>query len=261
MIFPKLLLNPENVNFFVAELSPLVCNEYLRRKSNSEKTLLPSVCIAQAALESGWNINATTLFGIKGDGMELSTTEFINGGYVNIIDSFKKYPSITAAVQGYYDLIQWNNYDDATSQSDVEGQVNGLTNDIGYKYATDPSYKNKILSIINTFDLRVFDEYVLQYDYSIPDNNAQEEKRINIENVAVDSNTNVLDNIKFILDESSNITDVFNVLCNFWHSEYKLLQYSDYNKSCVLSNLNNETEVFGRFYLADLYSKGHFEYY
>ena len=98
--------------------------------------------------------------GIKGDEVELNTSEFIDGEYVHIKDSFAAYPNIAGAVQGYYDLMQWDNYDDATSATTVEGEIEGLTNDIGYAYATAPDYYETTLAIINDFGLRVYNDYI-----------------------------------------------------------------------------------------------------
>ena len=55
----------EKTDKFINTIGLLARNEYMSRK----KWVLPSVCIAQAALESGWNLNAKTLFGIKGKGL------------------------------------------------------------------------------------------------------------------------------------------------------------------------------------------------
>lgn len=160
MEFPEINTSYSHVNNFINELAPIVCNEFLRRKANGDKVISPAVVLAQAGKESGWNLNAPTLFGIKGDGVELNTSEFINGEYVHIKDSFAAYPNIAGAVQGYYDLMQWDNYDDATSATTVEGEIEGLTNDIGYAYATAPDYYETTLAIINDFGLRVYNDYI-----------------------------------------------------------------------------------------------------
>lgn len=160
MEFPVINTSYEHVNNFINELAPIVCNEFLRRKANGDKVISPAVVLAQAGKESGWNLNAPTLFGIKGDGVELNTSEFIDGEYVHIKDSFAAYPNIAGAVQGYYELMQWDNYDDATSAATVEGELEGLTNDIGYAYATAPDYYETTLAIINDFGLRVYNDYV-----------------------------------------------------------------------------------------------------
>lgn len=151
MIFPIVTSQYDYVNVFFNQLAPIVVNEYIRRKG--QKRLFPSTVLAMASLESGYNLNATTLFGIKGDGVVLDTTEYINGEYINIKDSFKVYPSISASVQGLYELMQWEHYDRATSCIDYEEECRMVQ---ACGYATDPEYANKLISIINAYQLTMF---------------------------------------------------------------------------------------------------------
>lgn len=176
MTFPILSTKYDHVNIFINELAPVVCNEYLKRRDVGEKLITPATVLAQAAKESGWNLNAATLFGIKGEGRELDTTEYIDGEYVHVKDCFAAYHDIAASVQGYYDLMQWDNYDDATAANTVEGELYGLTNAVdgtdkdsegnyvGYNYATAPDYYQTTLDIINDFGLRAFNDYVFSYN-------------------------------------------------------------------------------------------------
>ena len=151
MDFPMVASRYDYVNVFFNNLSPLVVNEYIRRKE--QKRLYPSTVLAMAALESGYNLKAETLFGIKGDGKILDTTEYIDGEYVNVKDSFKSYPSLAASVQGLYDLMQWNNYDRATSCTDYEEECRMVQ---ACGYATDPNYSDKLISIVNSYQLTMF---------------------------------------------------------------------------------------------------------
>ena len=163
MNFPIVASRHDYVNVFFNQLAPIVVNEYIRRKG--QKRLFPSTVLAMAALESGYNLNATTLFGIKGDGIVLDTTEYINGEYVNIKDSFKCYSSLTASVQGLYELMQWEHYDRATSCTDYKEECRMIQ---ACGYATDPSYADKLISIVNSYQLTMFNtEYndVSDYDY------------------------------------------------------------------------------------------------
>ena len=84
MSFPIVASRYDYVNVFFNNLAPLVVNEYVRRKDKEQKCLYPSTVLAMAALESGYNLNATTLFGIKGEGAVLDTTEYINGENIDI---------------------------------------------------------------------------------------------------------------------------------------------------------------------------------
>ena len=144
----------EKVSAFVNVIAPVVLNEYIKRRVEGDATILPSVCIAQAALESGWNMNATTLFGIKGNGVPLDTTEYVNGEYVNVRDTFVQYPSIADAVRGYYNLMQYDRYNDATACTNYVDTANAMQS---CGYATDPDYAHKLINIINDFNLNFFD--------------------------------------------------------------------------------------------------------
>lgn len=158
-MYPISITQNEKVDNFINTLSPLVVNEYIRRKKRNEKVITPATVLAQAALESGWNLNAPTLFGIKGEGVIADTQEYIDGAYINIEASFQSYPTLADSVVGYYDLMQWDNYDDATSAVDYEGELEGLTNNIGLPYATAPDYKDICINIIKDFDLEKYTTY------------------------------------------------------------------------------------------------------
>lgn len=140
---------------FINGIAPLVVNEYLSRN----KWVLPSVCISQAALESGWNLDARTLFGIKGKGFTASTTEFYNGHKVEIEASFRDYGGVANSVVGYYDfLANTPRYAGVINNSDYKDAVDKLihTTD-GLAYATDPNYISKVISIIEKYNLTRFD--------------------------------------------------------------------------------------------------------
>lgn len=176
MSFPIVASRYDNVNVFFNQLAPIVVNEYVRRKG--QKRLYPSTVLAMGALESGYNINATTLFGIKGEGNVLDTTEYINGEYVNVKDSFKAYSSLAESVQGLYDLMQWDNYDRATSCTDYEEECKMVQ---ACGYATDPNYADKLISIVNSYQLTMFnntEEFEIK-DEEPQDEEPQEEKTNN----------------------------------------------------------------------------------
>lgn len=156
MEFPIICTGREHVDRFVNEVAPIVCNEYIKRVEKGERRILPCTVIAQAALESSYNINAPTLFGIKGDGVILDTSEYVNGEYVNIRDSFKAYPTISLAVQGYYDLMQSDRYAPATSAVEYSEECRQLSI---CGYATDPNYTDKLINIIEKNNLEQYNLY------------------------------------------------------------------------------------------------------
>lgn len=170
MGFPIVTSTYDYVNIFFNNLAPIVVNEYIRRKG--QKRLYPSTVLAMAALESGYNLNAETLFGIKGEGVVLDTTEYINGEYVNVKDSFKAYPNISASVQGLYDLMQWVHYDRATSCIDYEEECRMIQ---ACGYATDPDYADKLISIVNSYKLTMFNTEEIA-DCTVADYNYDKEE-------------------------------------------------------------------------------------
>ena len=146
----------EKTDNFIKTIGTLARNEYLSRN----KWILPSVCIAQGALESGWNLNAKTLFGIKGKGFTATTSEYYNGNKVTIEASFRAYPNVASSVVGYYDfLANTPRYAKALNNPNYKDAVDKLihTTD-GLAYATDPNYISKVVSIIEQYNLTKWDK-------------------------------------------------------------------------------------------------------
>ena len=126
------------------------------KKQHLDNKILPSVIIAQAALESGWNLEAKTLFGIKGDGVSLVTTEYIDGIKKIVTDSFVVYEDIAKAIEGYFNLLNAARYTDVRNADTYLEQSLAL-----YRcgYATDPDYSVKIVDIIEINRLYDVDNY------------------------------------------------------------------------------------------------------
>ena len=199
MDFPIVTSRYDYVNVFFNNLAPIVVNEYIRR--HGEYRLYPSTVLAMAALESGYNLNAETLFGIKGEGQVLDTTEYIDGQYVNVKDSFKCYPSLTASVQGLYDLMQLDRYRPACDCTDWEEECRQIQK---CGYATDPEYSDKLISIINSYQLTMFNslDNMLVNEEETPENTVQNESE-EITEYTVQSG----DNLWNIVKDFYNLTD------------------------------------------------------
>ena len=118
------------------------------------KTVLPSVVLAQGALESGWRETSKTLFGIKGSGQTLLTQEFINGKYVTVSANFKTYSNLTEAVIQYYELMNKPRYSAVKDLKTAEEQIKFIH---AAGYATDPNYADKIIKIIESNNLTQYD--------------------------------------------------------------------------------------------------------
>lgn len=105
------------VKTFIATLSKIAVKEYIGRKSSGRKWVLPSVCIAQAALETGWGtspimVKANAYFGIKagtswtGKVYSSKTQEcYDRASFTTITDLFRAYDSLEESVADYFELI------------------------------------------------------------------------------------------------------------------------------------------------------------
>lgn len=200
MDFPIVTSRYDYVNVFFNNLAPIVVNEYIRR--HGEYRLYPSTVLAMAALESGYNLNAETLFGIKGEGQVLDTTEYIDGKYVNVKDSFKLYPSISASVQGLYDLMQIERYHPACECVEWEEECRQIQK---CGYATDPEYSDKLISVINLYQLTMFNslDNMLVNEEETPENTVQNESE-EITEYTVQSGDNLWNIVKDFYNLSDN---------------------------------------------------------
>ena len=129
----------------------------------------PSVLIAQAILESDWGrsdlaLSANNLFGIKahGDGVDYQTKEYSEKeGWSEIKASFKEYASFEESMEDYANLLHngtdWNPtlYHPVLYAADYQEAAQRIA-EAGY--ATDPDYSEKIIAIIQKYELNQYDE-------------------------------------------------------------------------------------------------------
>lgn len=131
--------------------------------------LFPSVKLAQAALESGWGKYAAgnNLFGIKaagfkspywnGDYVTSRTTEYENGQFVPQTSKFRKYASISDSIKDHNVFLQtYDRYANVFKANTPEDQAQALQN-AGYA-GNNPDYARRLINIINTYNLKRFDE-------------------------------------------------------------------------------------------------------
>lgn len=128
----------------------------------------PHLLLGQAALESGWGKseirgadgkNSHNLFGIKAGGnwrgevVEATTTEYVNGAAQKVTAQFRAYPSYAEAFRDYASLMRGNpryagvleNGRDPAAFADAL-QRSG--------YATDPLYADKLTRVLNSTAMR-----------------------------------------------------------------------------------------------------------
>ncbi|CDZ75698.1 Flagellum-specific peptidoglycan hydrolase FlgJ [Peptoniphilus sp. ING2-D1G] len=125
--------------------------------------LHPSVVLAQSALESGFGKSDLSLeynnyFGIKsgGEGVNLNTVEYVRGEKKILNENFRVYDSKRDSFKDYAELISKSpRYEAVLRAQDYTEACKALQSG---GYATDPSYADKIIEIINHYELYKLDE-------------------------------------------------------------------------------------------------------
>lgn len=133
--------------------------------------VLASVSLAQAMVESDFGqsqlaANYYNLFGVKAeagdpDGVDLETKEFVNNEWVTIVDRFKVYKSWEDSLIKHAELIfygtSWNakQYQAVLEAKDYQSQARGLQSS---GYATDPDYAEKLIAMIEEWQLTQYDQ-------------------------------------------------------------------------------------------------------
>ena len=161
------------IKAFIQRLGKLAVNECNNRIAQGKGFVLPSVCIAQSALETGWGTSglmtrANAFFGIKAGGSwtgsvyTAGTWEVANGEAYNTTANFRAYDSLEASVKDYYDLIGNNTrYANALSYGANVSAWKTPRQCIhaiwSGGYATDTLYVEKIMNTINARNLVDYD--------------------------------------------------------------------------------------------------------
>lgn len=148
---------------FINEIAPHA--KVIQERHN----ILPSIILGQAILESDWGqsqLAATygNLFGIKAygdvDKVNLGTSEFVNGKWIEVKADFRVYPNWEASLDDHAALfvngVDWNPalYQGVIQAATYQEAAQALQ-DAGY--ATDPDYRQKIVGVIETYNLNKYD--------------------------------------------------------------------------------------------------------
>lgn len=137
--------------------------------------ILPSICGAQASLESGSGTSKLSKppynnhFGIKagtdwtGRTVSMLTGEHVNGGRIEIYADFRAYDSIYDSIADYaafFTSTPWRkeNYKHVVGETDYKKAANALR---AAGYATDPQYPTKLIRIIENNNLQSWDREAL----------------------------------------------------------------------------------------------------
>jgi flagellar protein FlgJ len=150
---------PEHIQSFVDQMSA-AAGVAARRSGVPAKLIL-----SQAALESGWGqreimrpdgSSSHNLFGIKaggswrGDVVQVMTTEYVDGSPRKMLQPFRAYDSYADSFTDYARLIsssdRYREVMTARSAEDAAREVQAAG------YATDPSYADKLISIMGYFN-------------------------------------------------------------------------------------------------------------
>jgi len=110
----------------------------------------PEVVAAQWALESGYGKHTSgknNYFGLKGEGSERETKEFINGQWVTIKAGFIDFPDLQTCVsylvdRWYRDYKRFKGVNRANSPEECARLL------VTEGYATDPQYSEKLIRIM-----------------------------------------------------------------------------------------------------------------
>lgn len=152
------------VNFVDYKENYINTTKKIATKVADEYGLIPSVVLAQSALESSWGTSGLSseynnYFGIKSNdsskSKDLMTSEFVNGKEVKVNQPFREYDSMEESFEHYGALIGT-----AARYKEVRAANNYREAAYAIKkcgYATDPNYAEKIISIIETYNLSELD--------------------------------------------------------------------------------------------------------
>ena len=110
----------------------------------------PSVVAAQWALESGYGKHTSgknNYFGLKGEGSERETKEFINGQWITIKAGFIDFPDLQTCVsylvdRWYRDYQRFKGVNRASSPEECARLL------VAEGYATDPQYADKLIKLM-----------------------------------------------------------------------------------------------------------------
>lgn len=140
------------------------------QKLEKQYGVLASISIAQAALESNWgqselSAKYNNFFGVKSSAgqpsVTLATKEFENNQWVTINDSFRVYNSWQESMASHAKLLVSGTSDNpqryatVIRATDYKTAANGL---VAGGYATDPTYADKIIHMIETYHLNKYDD-------------------------------------------------------------------------------------------------------
>lgn len=149
---------------FIGKLSPHAIQGW------NDYKILPSLTIAQAILESGWETNnkiPNNLFGIKADSSWkgkkklVPTFEYVNGIKIPIMAWFRVYDNIYDSLKDRYTFLQKPRYKAIVGEKDYRSACHAIHR---AGYATDINYANLLIDIIVKNKLYEIDKMAFNID-------------------------------------------------------------------------------------------------
>ena len=170
------------IKSFIDTIAPIA----QRQTEKHGGKLFASVCIAQAAHESGWGtsgkmIRANAVYGIKvgksaykfgtawdGSAYKTGTTEYYDGkNATKIVDWFRAYSSLEASTEDYMDMLcHCQRYKKALNCRTPEESIRAI---VDGGYATGPEYAEHIIATIKAHNLTKYDTGVAADQYPVPE--------------------------------------------------------------------------------------------
>lgn len=157
---------------FIDMIAPLAVEQ---AKKHGNK-IFASVCIAQAAHETGFGTSKTMMkynapFGIKvgksayhfgtawkGASYNTRTTEYYGAGATKINDNFRAYSSLSDAVTDYFDMLcVASRYKGALNAPDYKTCIRAIAPSYATGESQNHAYSNAIIKIIESYNLMKYD--------------------------------------------------------------------------------------------------------
>lgn len=215
-----------------------------------EYAVLPSVVIAQTALETGWGLTDLTrrynIVGMKADlinntWQECSkwdgttymkvTPEYVNGVLIHKEDVFRVYKTFRECLEDYVNFLLYVRNDKGYKYRRLQGLtdpakvINIIRTGTGTDkkpegYCTDPNYESKILTLIKQYNLARFDDAMP--GYINPPEEPQKKYRVQVGAYRYKANATKRVKVvrrKSLLDCFIEKTDLYRVYCGSFESE------------------------------------------
>ena len=166
------MVTEKEVKAFIGMMAPIA----VRQAAKHGNKIYPSVCIAQACVESAYGTspkmrNANAVFGIKvgkskyhfgtawkDKAYSTKTKEFYNGQHQSITDLFRAYDNIEDATEDYFDMLcTASRYRSALNAPDYKACIRAIAPSYATAEANNHSYSNSIISIIEKCNLTRYD--------------------------------------------------------------------------------------------------------